>query len=125
MFIICSVICLLPSQGRPRLGLLHDRIPPSPRLSSAVSGGVPLGLVVHPSLAVSTHPSGTSSDDGVGTWRPILQESGPSPARMGCPRYATWIHSTYRNLSCFHPARFSAPRLRRESAPRRRTPLPP
>jgi hypothetical protein len=28
---------------------------PSPRLSSVLSSGVPLGLVVHPSMAVSTH----------------------------------------------------------------------
>jgi hypothetical protein len=67
-------------------------------------------------------PSGTSSDDGLGTWRPILQKLGPLPAQMGGMQLATWIHLTSRNLSCFHWARFSQSRLLRESAPRRRTP---
>jgi len=67
-------------------------------------------------------PSGTSSDDGLGTWRPILQKLGPLPAQMGGMQLATWIHLTSRNLSCFHRAQFSQSRLLRESAPRRRTP---
>jgi hypothetical protein len=125
VLILILVTRLLPSRGRLRLGLIQDTISPSPRLSSAFFRGVPFGLVVHPSMAVSTHHSGTSSDDGVGTWRPVLRESGPSPARMGPPRYATWIHSTFRNLSRFDPAQFSGLRLSRAPTHRRRIPLPP
>jgi hypothetical protein len=94
-------------------------------VSSAWSCAVPLGLVVHPSMAVPTHPMGTSSDEGVGTWRLVLRESGPLPARRGGLQLATGIHSTSRNLSCFDSAQFSRRRPLRESVPRRRTPPPP
>jgi hypothetical protein len=54
--------------------------------------------------------SGTSSDDGLGTRQPILQELGPLPAQMGGMQLAAWIHLTSRNLSCFHWAQFSQSR---------------
>lgn len=95
---------------------------PSPRLSSASFSDVPLGLVVHPSMAVSTRHLVTSSDDGLGTWRPILRELGPLPAQKGGMQLATWIHLTFRNLSCFHWIRFSRLRAWREPVPGRRTP---
>jgi len=50
-----SGIDLLLSQGSLRLFSLRATPPPSPTLSSVSSFGVPLGLVVHPSMAVSTH----------------------------------------------------------------------
>ncbi len=59
-------------------------------------------------------PCGASSDDGLGTWRPILRELGPLPAQKGGLQRATWIHLTSRNLSCFHSVRFSSQRPRRE-----------
>ena len=88
---------------------------PSPRLSSASSADVPFGLVVHPSMAVSTRHSWSR--------RPMMVwERGDRffGSRVRCrpewarSRLATWIHLTFRNLSCFHPARFSqfARRLR-------------
>jgi hypothetical protein len=52
-------------------------------------------------------PLGMSSDDGLGTWRPILQKLGPLPARKEAVQYATWIHLTSRNLSCFHWVQFN------------------
>jgi hypothetical protein len=58
-------------------------------------------------------PSGTSSDDGLGTRQPILRELGPLPAQMGGMQLAAWIHLTSRNLSCFHRAQFSQSRLLR------------
>jgi hypothetical protein len=55
-------------------------------------------------------PSGTSSDDGLGTRQPILRKLGPLPAQMGGMQLAAWIHLTSRNLSCFHWAQFSQSR---------------
>jgi len=92
VFIMFSVTRLLPSLGRLRLGLIHDRISPSPRLSSAFSRGVPFGLVVHPSMAVPTHHSGTSSDDGVGTCALFFGSRvrlRPDWGRRGTPRGST------------------------------------
>jgi hypothetical protein len=50
--------------------------------------GVPAGLMVHPSMAVSTHRLVTSSDDGVGTWRLILR---------------SWVHCWPEWLGCSSP----------------------
>jgi hypothetical protein len=55
-------------------------------------------------------PSGTSSDDGLGTRQPILRKLGPLPAQMGGMQLAAWIHLTSRNLSCFPWAQFSQSR---------------
>jgi hypothetical protein len=104
---------------RPRQRLTISA--PSPRLSSASFSGVPLGLVVHPSIAVSTHHLVTSSDDGLGAWRPILQKLGPLPAQMGVLQHATWIHLTSRNLSCFHRVQFRPLWPWQKPVPRRRT----
>src|SRR6516165_6062695 len=74
--------------------------PPPPRAGSEpLPFDVPSGLVVHPSMAGPARPVIARPDDGVGTWRPVLRESGPLPARMGPTKLATWIHSTSRNLS--------------------------
>ena len=80
--------------------------------------GVPSGLVVHPSMAGPARPAVARPDDGVGTWRPTLRESGPLPARMGQPRLATWIHSTSRNLVPFNAPQQAAVVAARGSAPR-------
>jgi hypothetical protein len=91
--------CLLPSSSP----VVHKLPLPEP-MSRPPLLGVPCGLVVHPSIAGPTLLVFTRPDDGMGTWRPILRESGPLPARMGRTKLATWIHSTSRNLSplgCF------------------------
>jgi hypothetical protein len=87
--------------------LQWNTVPPSPRLSSALIFSVPPGLVVHPSMAVSTHHA---------VRRPMMvwergarfsAKLGPLPAQKGGLQRATWIHLTFRNLSCFHSVRFS------------------
>jgi hypothetical protein len=110
----CSGVFCLPRQ---RLTIST----PSPRLSSAWFSGVPVGLVVHPSIAVATHRLVTSSDDGLGAWRPILRLLGPLPAQMGGLQHATWIHLTSRNLSCFHRVQFRPVWPWQKPLPRRRT----
>jgi hypothetical protein len=79
---------------------------PLPEIQLGCVFGVPLGLMVHPSMAVPTRRLATSSDDGVGTWRLILHKLGPLPARMVRLQLVTWIHSTFRNMSCARLYRF-------------------
>jgi hypothetical protein len=96
---------LLVSQGgfsfRHLLGIRSPSPSPDLGLGLSVLPVFPSGLVVHPSIAGPALLVFARPDDGVGTWRLILRESGPLPARMGCTKFATWIHSTSRNLSCF------------------------
>lgn len=106
--------CLDRTSHRCSSWFQSDAIPPSPEGQ--------LGLLLQRSSRSRGSsfyggfeaPCGASSDDGLGTWRPILRELGPLPAQKGGLQRATWIHLTSRNLSCFHSVRFSSQRRWRE-----------
>jgi serine/threonine-protein kinase len=63
-------------------------VPPSPRLSSVWSSGVPLGLVVHPSMAVSTHLPGR---------RPMMVWE------RGARFYKSWVRNRPKGRECSSP----------------------
>jgi hypothetical protein len=86
-----SVLFLPSSESELVIVSLSENFP-LPEIQLGCVFGVPLGLMVHPSMAVPTHRLATSSDDGVGTWRLILHKFGPLPARMVRLQLATWIH---------------------------------
>ena len=73
----------------------------------------------------SDAPLVTSSDDGLGTWRPILRESGPLPARMGAAAARHVDPLDLQEPVLLPSVRFRRLRPWQESVPRRRTPRPP
>src|SRR5262249_6363831 len=87
-------IHVLLSQGGLCLGSLMVESPLPRALPRPPFIGVPVGLVGS-SFYCGSSAAPARPDDGLGTWRLILRVWGPLPARMGRPKLATRIHSTF------------------------------
>jgi hypothetical protein len=95
----------LSPQGCLCLRSLRIKRPPPRAVARPPRSMFLTGLVVHPSIAVSTAPQGRRPmmvwERGARFFRSRVRWL---PARMGRPWRATWIHLTFRNLSHRHAA---------------------
>jgi hypothetical protein len=74
---VCSMACLLPSQGRLLFFISSNKKTPLPESQFGLCYRCPIGPRGSAFYGGSPyHYMMTTSDDGVGTWRPILRKVG-------------------------------------------------